>query len=204
MYCIFCVCSELWEQMDSIKDEFQLRNVVMFDTVPILAVDACPSQGGGLLFYPDMKICYTYKLNFEQDLKVATSVDPAVFEMLNLLLALFVFKKKLVNLRELRLINDNTKIRSDKGNGLVSAVYDILNILKYKRGMTIVNNPDGDFNLKIRDNEKKFKVFADCLSKNKVFDRMKHDKYKNDEYSLKDVEFVEIQKEEMVSFIGKF
>lgn len=135
-----------------------------------LAVDATPKRGG-IVFYTNTGImdCFYYQPDFNE---LGIEIDPSkptTFEMVNLLIALFIFKKEILNHKTVRIIVDNNNVRK-KGkiqrNGLTEAIGAILEWCD-DYGCTI--NELFQSNM---PNDKPYLRVADKLSRNMKMDEL--------------------------------
>ncbi|KAG4073986.1 hypothetical protein HA402_014191 [Bradysia odoriphaga] len=95
-----------------------------------LATDATPEQGG-IAFYTKTgwQKCFYYQPDFSE---LGIRIDPAKpteFEMINLLVALFIFKREILNHKTVRIIVDNNFLRTrakSQRHALTEAIAAIL------------------------------------------------------------------------------
>lgn len=130
-----------------------------------LSVDATPSQGGIAFFTgTGWEQCFYYQPVFANFGIEINAMRPTEFEMVNLLIALFIFKTEILNHRTVRIIADNNNLRK-KGKiqryPLTEAIAAILQWCDYY-GCTI----NDIFESNTRE-DVPFMLVADKLSRNK-------------------------------------
>lgn len=130
-----------------------------------LAVDATPEQGG-IAFFTNTgsRKCFYYQPDFNQLGIQINRAKPTEFEMINLLIALFIFKKEILSHKTVRIVVDNNYLRKRgkmQRHALTEAIAAILECCD-NFGCTI----NELFQSNKREDELFLKV-ADRLSRNK-------------------------------------
>lgn len=137
-----------------------------------LAVDATPEQGG-IVFFTNIAGSYYYQPDFKMLGIAVNPAKPTEFEMINLLIALCIFKAEILSHKTVRIIVDNNNLRR-KGKMQRHALTEtIAAILEWcdNFGCTIneifqSNTPEDEPFLKIADKLSRNKEVKEWIKEN--------------------------------------